>query len=391
MSESSYTRIDSLDLIRGVAILCILFMNIHSMAAPPIAYTVPLWREGTGNVDTIVYIAQSMLIESRFMTMFSLLFGVGLALQSDRMRARGTTPYSRLRRRMLWLLVFGLLHGFLLWSGDILTLYALCGLIVMRTTQWSVRRLTIVGTILVVVGQLALLAALGGSLATGANIMEVPPLPFDAAALAASTATWTSFPGRIVANAAEFLQLITAFPVMLLWHSSGVMMIGIALYRRGFYTDPKAWKVGVPLLAVGTLWSAFVLWLRFRFGIATSAGQSLLGLMLLAGLPCGIGYSSLIVPLAKRDGLVARALRNTGKTAFTLYLSQTVITLLIFVVIAPGLWGALDRATLTGYVVVLGVGQVVYAHRQQTRRGRGPLEQLWRTLAQRKQEAGDPS
>lgn len=387
MGESTYTRVDSLDLIRGVAILCILFMNVHSMAAPPIAYSVPLWREGTGSVDTIVYIAQSMLIESRFMTMFSLLFGVGLALQSDRMRARGTTPYPRLRRRMAWLLVFGLIHGFVLWSGDILALYALCGLIVMRVTQWSVRRLAIVGSILVAVGQLALLAALGGSLATGANIMEVPQLPFDAAALAASTATWTTFPARLVANAAEFLQLVAAFPVMLLWHSCGVMMIGIALYRRGFYTNPKAWKVGILLLAVGTLWSAFVLWLRFRLGITTSAGQSLLGLMLLAGLPCGIGYSSLLVPLAKRSGLIARALRNTGKTAFTLYLAQTVITLLIFVVIAPGLWGALDRATLTGYVVVLGAVQVVYAHRQQTRRGRGPLEQLWRTLAYRKYRA----
>ncbi|MFP4431115.1 MAG: DUF418 domain-containing protein [Spirochaetaceae bacterium] len=376
-----YHRIDSLDLIRGVAILGILIMNVYSMALPHIAYSAPRWTENSTAVDTAIYVFQSLAVESRLMSVFTMLFGVGLMLQSDRFRAGDLDPKPRLRRRLAWLLVFGLVHGFLLWHGDILTLYALAGFLVLPATRWSARRLVVVGVILISVGQIFLLLVFAGSLVSGANLMEVPELPFDGARVAAARQVWTTFPDRLGANAREFARFLLIFPFMMLWHTAGVMMVGMALYRRGFFSDPKAWRRGFPTMALGAVIGAVVLRIRFVVGINTSAGQSLVGVMMIAGILMAIGYMSLLIPAASGTGLLVRALKNTGKTAFTLYVSQTVVTLILFVGVLRPAWGSWGRGALLGYVVVFSVLQVMYAHRRQERVGRGPLESLWRRLA----------
>lgn len=381
MNNTTYQRIDSLDLIRGIAIPAILIMNIYSMALPPIAYSVPTWTEGAGAVDMAVYILQGLFVESRFMSIFTMLFGVGLALQSDRALGRNLNPRPRLRRRLVWLLVFGLMHGFLLWHGDILTLYAIVGLMVLPALHWTVKRLTVVGVSLIAVGQIPMALLLWGSIATGENFMDVPPLPFDAAAVAAARTEWTTLPARFYANAVEYLSMLAAGPFLLFWHTAGVMMIGVALYRRGFFSRTNTGRGGLLSLASGFVLGVVVLLGRFALGLETSATQALFGAMLPAGILMAIGYMSLLVPLAQRDGIVVRALRNTGKTAFTLYISQTVVSLLIFVVLLRPWWGTWQRGVLVIYVLLYAALQIVFAHWWQTHRGTGPLEGLWRRLA----------
>ena len=381
MNSRTYKRIDSLDLIRGIAILSIPLMNIYSMALPPVAYWVPTWTEGSGTVDMAVYVFQVLFVESRFMSIFTMLFGVGLALQSDRARAREEDPRPRLRRRLAWLLVFGLLHGFLLWFGDILTLYAIAGFIVLRATRWTVRRLTVVGVALVVLAQIPMALLVWGSIVTGENFMQVPPLPFDVAALATAQTEWTTLPARLAANGSEYLSMLAAGPMVLFWHTAGVMMIGMALYRRGFFTNTGAWRRGIASLVLGFAIGAAVLAGRFAVGLETSASQGLFGAVTLAGILMGIGYMSLLIPLATGSGLLVRALRNTGKTAFTLYIGQTAVSLLLFGVILRPLWGTWSRLPLLLYVLLFAIVQVVFAHLWQTRRGMGPLEGMWRRLA----------
>ncbi|MFW5827280.1 MAG: DUF418 domain-containing protein, partial [Alkalispirochaeta sp.] len=116
-------------------------------------------------------------------------------------------------------------------------------------------------------------------------------------------------------------------------------------------------------------------------GLETSAAQGLFGAVTLAGILMGIGYMSLLVPLASGSGLMVRALRNTGKTAFTLYIGQTVVALVVFSVLLSPLWGTWSRLPLLVYVILTTVVQVVFAHWWQTRRGMGPLEGMWRRLA----------
>jgi len=381
MNSSTYDRIDSLDLIRGFAILSIPIMNIYGIALPPVAYWVPTWTEGSGIMDMAVYVFQVLFVESRFMSIFTMLFGAGLVLQADRARARGADPRPRLRRRLLWLLVFGLIHGFLLWFGDILTLYAISGFLVLRATRWTSKRLTIVGVGLVALAQIPMALLVWGSVVTGENFMEVPPLPFDTATLAAAQTEWTTIPARLAANAGEYLSALAAGPIVLFWHTAGVMMIGMALYRRGFFTVSLVWRRGIVSLVLGFVIGAAVLAGRFAVGLETSAAQGLFGAVTLAGILMGIGYMALLIPLASRSGLLVRALRNTGKTAFTLYVSQTVVSLLLFSVILRPFWGTWGRLPLLVYVLLFAVVQVVFAHWWQTHRGTGPLEGMWRRLS----------
>jgi len=384
-------RIDSLDLIRGVAILSILFMNIMSMAAPPIAYYVPEWfpgaGAGAGAGDRIIYVIQSLFVESRFMSLFSLLFGVGLAIQTDGMIARGIAPRRWIRRRLAWLLLFGLLHGFLVWAGDILTLYAVTGLFAWRGARWSVRRLIVVGTVFLVIGQLALLAAFAGSIFTGENLMEIPSLPYTVHAIGELRAQWTGFVARIPANAAEYLELLVGIPLTLFWHTGGVMLLGIALYRRGFFTDTTSWRWTLPAGTVGLGGAVMVLLLRYRVGVATSASYATMSMMMIPGLLMALAYASFLVRAASRDTAIIRVLRNAGRTAFTLYIAQSIVIVGVFTVIVPGLWGRLGRPALWLIVIVFSCAQALWAHHHQKTRGRGPLERLWRFLAYRRRPA----
>lgn len=378
----THGRIGSLDLIRGVAIPGILFMNIMSMAAPQFAYYVPEWYPGAGPADHLIYAVQSLFIESRFFSLFALLFGAGLAIQSERFRERGVEPKRLILRRLLWLLIFGLIHGFLIWVGDILTLYALAGLIVFRFAAWPVKRMVKVGVVLVVVGQLALLGAFAFSLLSGKNIMQVPELPYAAQELRELRSQWTGL-SRIEANATLFLDALAAIPLSQLWHTSGLMLFGMALYRSGFFRRRYAWQRALPLLLVGLVAAAAILQLRYSLGVDSSASYATQGMMMIPGLLMAIGYASFLVPFGEGDSLLASALRSAGKNAFTLYLGQSVAMVGIFACLRPALWGALGRGSYWLLVAAYTLFQLLLAHWWQNRYGRGPMERVWRTLAYR--------
>ena len=399
-------RIESLDLIRGVAILGIPLMNIMGQAGPEWSYYVPQWYGGAGLVDHVIYAVQSLFVESRFMTLFSMLFGVGLAIQTDRFAARGRPPRAMIRRRLAWLLVFGVIHGALIWFGDILTLYALAGMVVVRWVEWPVKRQVVVGIVLLVIGQLAMAAALAGALATGENIMGLPDLPYDEVALGALRDTWTGW-DRLGANLRSYAQMLVAIPLTLFWHASGLMLLGVALYRRGFFTDPQAWKKVLPWSLVGLAVAGGILVFRYRVGVDTTAAYATMSLMMIPGLLMAPAYAAFLVRWVYRGtertrtvppaegvagtGVVANsdrttgrlilALQHVGKTAFTLYIAQSVVFVGLFAVVVPRLWGAWGRGPLWALTAVFTVVQVVFAHWWQTHRGQGPLEKLWRRAA----------
>ena len=123
------TRIDAIDVLRGVALLGILLMNVQSFAMPQAAYFNPTAYGDLEGADLYVWVAGRMLADQKFMTIFSMLFGAGIVLMAGRAEARGDARRVHYRR-MGWLLVIGLLHAHLLWPGDVLFLYAVCGMLV---------------------------------------------------------------------------------------------------------------------------------------------------------------------------------------------------------------------------------------------------------------------
>src|SRR5205085_12503359 len=122
---SSSERIDVIDVLRGLAVCGILIGNMqwftgYGMMPPAIAEHAPF-------IDHVTHFLVHFFIEGKFYSIFSFLFGFGFALQIARATERGDTKASLFKRRLFWLLVIGLLHAYLLWAGDILSIYALMG------------------------------------------------------------------------------------------------------------------------------------------------------------------------------------------------------------------------------------------------------------------------
>ena len=134
-------RIATLDIVRGVAVMGILAMNIVAFAMPFQAYINPLAYGLESPADLGSWVFSFILVDGKMRGLFSFLFGASTLLVIERARAAGASPARVHYARMFWLLVFGLLHFYLIWFGDILALYALTGLILFFFRNLSVKAL----------------------------------------------------------------------------------------------------------------------------------------------------------------------------------------------------------------------------------------------------------
>ena len=132
-------RIASIDVLRGWAVLGILVMNIQFFAMPGAAYMNPLALGGLTLTDWSIWGVAHVLFDRKFMTIFSMLFGAGVVLMTTRNETATGRSAGRHYRRMLVLLAFGLAHAYLLWYGDVLYCYAMCGLVVNSASGWTVQ------------------------------------------------------------------------------------------------------------------------------------------------------------------------------------------------------------------------------------------------------------
>ena len=144
-------RIASLDVLRGVAVLGILVMNIYAFAMPFPAYTNPYVMGGTDPLNLGVWIVTHVLFDQKFMTIFSMLFGAGIVLMAERATARGRAFGGMFFRRQIWLLLIGALHAYLIWFGDILFFYALIGMLAFLFRKHSPRTLIVTACVLLCV------------------------------------------------------------------------------------------------------------------------------------------------------------------------------------------------------------------------------------------------
>src|SRR5687767_8777869 len=129
-------RIEAIDVLRGIAVLGILLMNVQSFSMVESAYFNPTAYGNFEGVNVWAWVFTRLFADQKFMTLFSLLFGAGIILMSESALAAGRRPAPAHYRRMFVLLLVGLLHAYLLWYGDILTFYALCGMALFVARWW---------------------------------------------------------------------------------------------------------------------------------------------------------------------------------------------------------------------------------------------------------------
>ena len=155
-------RISSLDFIRGLAVMGILFANIIGFGQPMTAYMDPsLFLVPAGDPDGWLWLTQFVVIDGKMRALFTILFGAGLYLFMERAWARGEGRMLQ-ARRLLILLAIGLLHYFFIWKGDILSSYAVWGLVALACINWKPSMKMFFGIGVYVLGALAYTAMFMG-------------------------------------------------------------------------------------------------------------------------------------------------------------------------------------------------------------------------------------
>ena len=383
------TRIDAIDILRGVALLGILLMNIQSFAMPRAAYSNPIAYGDLEGANLYVWVASRMLAEQKFMAIFSMLFGAGIVLMAERADARGNARRAHYRR-MGWLLVIGLLHAHLLWHGDILFLYAVCGMLLYPLRRQPPGRLLALGALLLAVCS-ALFVALGMSFPhwpeneRAAFTAEWLP---SAAAIEAELAVWRGSwldqqPVRS-AWAFEFeTSTLIAFGV---WRAGGLMLIGMALFKYGAFSARLPFRFYAALvaaaLAVGLPLQAYGVALDFARG--WQAWSFFFGMQFIywPSIAVSLGYVGLVMLVCRAATLrpLTRSIAAVGRTALTNYLLQTIICTTIFYGHGFGWFGAVDRVGQVGVVAAVWAAQLVASSLWLRRFRFGPAEWTWRWL-----------
>jgi uncharacterized protein len=319
-------------------------------------------------------------------SLFALLFGAGLALQA---RSLGEAAGRRIRRRQVFLLLFGVAHAYLLYPGDILVSYAVVGLAVWPLRRLAPRRQLLVGAILVLVPALITLAmqltCSRWSPPWQAGLLEemAPTAARLHDEIAWHRASWLAqLPHRAEGALAEE---IWSLGLIYNWRAAGFMSIGMALLSTGVLTGERPRPFYLRLVALGLL-------VGMPLALAGAAlvyrmPMPLAGLAAtipnyLAGIPIALAYMAMIVLLVKsgRAPRLVAALASAGRMAFSLYIMQSLVSTLVFDGHGLGLFGRVSRAWLLGYAVIVWTAQVVLATLWLRRFRQGPLEWLWRAL-----------
>lgn len=387
---SEANRIQSLDVMRGLAVLGILAVNAPFFAAPWQATQNPLLPPLAVDQSTLwSWSAMHVFFELKFITLFSILFGASIFLVGG--ERSDTERGAVLRRRLMWLLVFGLLHATLIWSGDILVIYAITGFLVMFARSWRLVTLAVVGSLLLLlsIGVMSLFGLLMGyipaeQLARIEAQIWAPPADEIERVISA-------YRGGLLSAMAENFSSWTMFMMssigVLVVRTAGVMMIGMALFKSGFLSArAPLWAYGVAVLggaaALGVIgWEAWRSW-RAEFDFAYVQSHGITANTTLA-IFVSLGYAAAMALLVRGNvSFVTAPLANVGRMAFTNYITQSLIMTTIFWGGRGfGLFGQVDRPTLWGMVLAVWALQLVWSALWLSRFQMGPLEWVWRRLS----------
>lgn len=395
-------RVVTLDLIRGIAVLGILFANITAFGQPTMAYFWPEMLPGGANAfDKAVWFFQLVFVDHKFRGLFSLLFGAGMYLFVERAWARGSGRWLQFRR-LLWLLVFGAVHYFLIWHGDILGTYAATGIMALLLMKWRARTQLRVGIGLYIVGALVMTVGMGGAyLATSVpaiaaklpadarkSLAEAPQRTAEDVAEATVLYSGDSYPAivrhMVDEEAGGFFNGLVIVP---LTETLALVLIGMALFRMGFFSgaiDPaKMRKWGWRGLLTGLAFTALVATWPLISGFAMLRTLFVFNALgRLAQLPIALGLAALLVVNA--PAILATPLGSrfaaAGRMAFSNYLGTSIVMMLLFHGWALGLFGQFHRLGLLPFVLLAWAAMLLWSKPWLERFRYGPLEWLWRCL-----------
>lgn len=391
---SSQERIEILDVLRGLAIGGILIGNMqwfsgYGMMPPALA-------EQSAVSDQITHFLVHFFVEGKFYSIFSFLFGFGFALQIARAEERGDTKASLFKRRLFWLLVIGLLHAYLLWAGDILSIYAVMGFLLILFRKKTNESLLKWAFVLMATPILSYILF---------YILFVAFAPPEATAAMRDGAAdfWNTAAQKV--RQSSYLQIISDFNLqyivgryfglimeMRLPKILAMFLLGFYAYRRGFFQNlsshqPFIRRVLVYGLILGLVGNLAFSVLAGKEAVFPPTPAGVAGVIAYAfGVPAlALFYIALVATLWQKahwQRLLA-FLAPVGRMALTNYLLQTVICVFLFYGFGFGLFGKVGATKATLIALGIFLAQIFLSALWLKYFAYGPMEWIWRQLTYR--------
>jgi len=387
----SAERIVSLDVLRGFAILGILIMNIQSFSMPEAAYLNPTAYGDFEGINKWVWILSHLFADMKFMTIFSILFGAGIVLFTRRLEAKGEYAPAVHYRRTWWLLVFGLAHAYLFWYGDILVMYAVSALWVVLLRRKKPKTLFITGVIVFSVAS-AMYLFTGFTLpfvdeASKQEILQnwAPRPEALQKEIAAYRGSWTEQMEHRVP--AAFMMQTFIFFFQTGWRASGLMLIGMALFKWGVLSAEKSRIFYRKLLAFGLIAGLAVvgygIYTHFENGFSMEYSFFIGSQINYWGsFLVSLGYIGLVMIWVNSGimRILIKSLQAAGQMALSNYLLQTFLCTTLFYGHGFGLFGKLERKEQILVVIGVWALQLILSRAWMKKFRYGPFEWLWRSL-----------
>lgn len=379
-------RIESLDLLRGFAILGILIMNIISFSNIGIGYLNPTVGAGIEGYNAWVYGFSHLFADMRFMSTFSILFGAGVVLFAENAKRKQKNVAKYHYRRMFLLLIAGMMHAYLIWMGDILVAYAICGSIVFLMRNLKIRTLYIIGTVFFII---PILFSLSTYYFTPEDQLEKIFsfwTPSQEEVTKEISAYRGSYLDQMEPRVEGAIMLQTTFFLMeQMWRVISMMLLGMILFKKGilsakmdsrFYMRLIVVGLGLGLIISGSgLYRSYQVKWNGAWYMNIGHQYNYIASILMA-----LGYIGIIMLWAKSSIYVRLKMRfeAAGRMAFTNYILSSIICTLIFYGHGLGLFAMFDRLQQWGVVLVVWAIILLISPTILKKFKQGPLEWLWR-------------
>lgn len=387
MSMGPQVRYPALDVLRGIAILGILFANIPTFGFTWYGEQISGLAKSEVGWDAVIDATRTALVSGKFRSILAVLFGIGLYLQFEKRSSKGSGWPGGYVRRMAVLAVLGIIHTFFIWIGDILLVYAVTSLICMwflYAPPHTIRILMWVGIGLVSLGSILLVIGLGVLEHVMPEVLQDIDKSYQSEiaqekAIFATGTYWQQVIFRLQSFSSEGF-LILSFGIAI----APLFLVGVVLGQSGFLKDSTLhtqttrrilwWTLGlgIPLNLLGLLYlsSGSPIWLKM---LAEMVSGPLVAV--------GIVVAAIHYRVGQSGKLLTRSLAAVGRVALTCYILQSIIATSIFYSWGGGLFEKLTHAQLllvaVGIDLVLVFFAVAWSRKQQP----GPIEWLWRKLS----------
>jgi len=372
-------RLFAIDLMRGAALLGGLAMLAHAIGAPAIEWLHPSLANASVAAKAS-WLTAFVLLDGKVAALFAMLFGLSTLLVIDKAELDGADGFALLRRRLLWLLPFGLASLVLLWPGDRLVLLALAGMVLTRMLakepidliKWAIGLYAVQWVILIVAATLAAPHGVGVAYTDGLARTMVHDVAMNRGSYGDLLAARTT--GSAMALGRHILLNLPA--------TTAFLLLGAAMAKGGFFAgqwQPGAYRGtamralavgGVPLLGIG-IWSL----VRGVDPLSATLVQTVAFPFI---LPMAVGLAALlmITPRTRLTSAVAAA----GRLALTNGVVALILFCALFQGFGWGLYGRLDSIGLTSLAALTGIATLIWSPLWLRFAGQGPAERLWRKL-----------